>query len=114
MQQNVAERRIKSLQKAILLQIEEHPVFHALEPRAFNDLRRRVFRGTFDAYRLGVVGIAAARADQLSAFFLGWFGDDADLDPLSHQHRVEVTTMCLRAALEAFRLGAMVAVERDE
>ena len=110
MRQETAERRIKALQKQFLVSVEEHPIFHQLDTEAFNDLRKRVFRGTFEAYRLGVVGLGNERASLFNHFF-GWL--DRDAAALSSDVRREVGEMCFRAALESYRIGAMVAAEKS-
>jgi hypothetical protein len=41
--------------------------------------------------------------------FAGWLGDSAPIRVITGRDRMEISEMCLRAALEAFRLGALVA-----
>jgi hypothetical protein len=109
--QELAERRIKGLQKEFLNRIEEHEVYQYLKPQEFNDLRKRVFRGTFEAYRLGIIGIDnVAGPNELTKYFFNWLDDSTFLLP--HDMQTEVSEMCWRAALEAFRIGAMAAAER--
>jgi hypothetical protein len=113
-QAEIAERRVKALQKEFLAKVEAHSVFYTLSPGAFNGLRKFVFRGTFEAYRLGVVGLATAdRSSNLWPYFFGWLETAEAADSLSDQEFDELTEMCFRTALEAYRLGAMVASERD-
>lgn len=49
--------KVKVLQKAFLCWVEEHGDLQGLDAASFNELRRRLFRSTFDAFRLGVVGL---------------------------------------------------------
>lgn len=109
MRADVAERRVKAVQKGFLLGIEEHPVFHHLEPEQFNLLRRRVFRATFDAYRLGVVGVDGA-ANLYDTFFR-WLPEIEGY--LTSALAIDLRHLCFRTTLAAFRLGAMVADARD-
>jgi hypothetical protein len=107
---NLAERKIKALQKEFLAWVEAHPILHELPPEEFNDLRRRVFRGTFEAYRLGVIG-TTGQADSLSDFFMGWLGSEA-VGNLAADHRIDVSNKCFSTALEAYRIGVMVALSK--
>lgn len=111
MRQDIAERKVRSLQKEFLTQVEEHHILFNMEPDQFNDLRKRVFRGTFEAYRLGVVGLAN-NDTPLWAFFFGWLENHRSVAALDPEIRMEVTEKCFRVALEAYRIGAMVAVAK--
>jgi hypothetical protein len=110
MQQEVAEKKIRALQKEFLTKIETHPAFLVIPPDDFNKLRKRVFRGTFSAYRMGVVGVE--RNDEfLVPFFIGWLsGLDTKLEPAMH---MEISEMCFRTSIAAFRIGAMVASGKE-
>ena len=108
--QDLAERKVKSLQKEFLSWVEHHPVFYALDPDEFNELRRDVFRGTFEAYRLGVVGLDR-RHTSLCAYFFGWL--DTVTVRLEPRAQREISAECFRVALEAYRVGAMLAVARE-
>lgn len=111
MTQELAEKKIRGLQKEILTRMEDHEVFRVLSPDSFNAVRRRVFRGTFDAYRLGVVGLASVKEpDVLYASFFGWADEvQPALSPTLYDQMVD---MCFGTALEAFRIGAMVSTTR--
>jgi hypothetical protein len=110
MHKDVAEIQVRQLQKEFLVGIENHPAFHVMSPASFNTLRKRVFRGTFEAYRLGIIG--PERTEHLFSFFVGWLsGLDTGLDPAMHH---EIAEMCLRTSLSAYRIGAMVAASREE
>lgn len=106
MQQEIAEKRVKALQKEFLVQIEQHPILQAMDPVTFNALRKHVFRGTFEAYRLGVVGLDSCTTSLWEYFFF-WLDESLDA-----QMQDEVAEMCFRVALESYRLGAMVAESR--
>lgn len=110
MHQELAEKKIRALQKEFLTKLEAHPAFFIMPPDDFNKLRKRVFRGTFSAYRMGVVGVE--RNDEfLVPFFVGWLsGLDTKLDPTMH---MELSEMCFRASIAAFRIGAMVAEAKE-
>lgn len=111
MMQDAAEKQIKGLQKQFLIQIEEHPVFQHMGPTEFNDLRKRVFRGTFEAYRLGIVGIdGVSGRSELFSYFFHWLNDSTAT--MTHALQVQVAEMCFRVALESYRIGSMVAAER--
>jgi hypothetical protein len=107
---HTAERRIKALQKEFLAWVEAHPILHRLPPTEFNDLRRQVFRGTFEAYRLGVVGNTAS-AGRVAEYFLGWLHMEA-VEELAVECRSEVTERCFLTALEAYRIGVMVTLSK--
>jgi hypothetical protein len=107
---DTAERRIKGLQKEFLAWAEAHPILYELPPTDFNNLRKRVFRGTFEAYRLGVIG-PTPNAPRLSEYFLGWL-DAQTLPHLSSASLTEVTDKCFATALEAFRIGVMVSLSK--
>lgn len=102
-----AEKRVKALQKEFLMQVENHPVFEQMEPDDFNDLRKRVFRGTFAAFRLGIVGLGNKPTGLYSSFF-GWLENHRVLDMLDPNARNEVVEMCFQCALQAYSLGSKV------
>lgn len=111
MRHELAEKKIRALQKGFLTRIEQHAAFHILPPDLFNLIRKRVFRGTFEAYRLGIVGFVPTESPpNLYAYFFGWTDDAAaHLPPLMHK---QIVDMCFGTALEAYRIGAMVAASR--
>lgn len=109
----LAEKKVKGLQKEFLVKIEQHPVFQQMEPREFNDLRKRVFRGTFEAYRLGVVGIESTTGHgDLYTRLFGWL-KGTQTEYMNNQIQHEIAHLVFRTALEAYRIGAMVAFERE-
>lgn len=108
MDAQTAERRVKALQKAFLVGMEEHPVLFALSPDDFNDIRKRVFKGTFKAYRFGVIGLEKTETS-LWDDFVGWLADSDAIEALPEQLRADLLDMCFRCALDCFRTGAMVA-----
>lgn len=105
MEHSAAERKIRALQKAVLCWAEEHPVLSRLDPNSFNGLRRRLFRMTFEAYRLGVVGPTDQDSD---AAILALFYSPVPMPALDGAATLELNMKCFRVALEAFRHGAMV------
>lgn len=109
------ERKIKAIQKAFLYWVEEHPGLIILEPNAFNDLRRKIFRSTFDAYRLGILGLngECREATALWQHFFGWFENYPALREVDAETVREVTEECFKVALEAFRVGAIVSVDKE-
>lgn len=107
MKHETAERKVRGLQKEFLTRVEQHPVLFQMAPNDFNDLRKRVFRGTFEAYRIGVVGLENSLPSTWEFFM--WLGGNPAVNALPEEMRLEVTEMCLRTALAAFRIGAMVA-----
>jgi hypothetical protein len=113
MDADLAMRRVKGLQKELLAKIEAHPVLTHMDHDAFHDLRKRVFRGTFAAYKLGVIGLdTVARDDHsisLSEYFFCWLTYSDAMRDVPTRVRIEVTELCLYAALDAYRLGAFVA-----
>lgn len=106
---DLAEKKIKATQKEFLAWVEAHEVLHELPPLEFNDLRKRVFRGTFEAYRLGVTGVLSGPS--LSSYFIGWL-DNAHVAAMEGTRRAEVAEKCFATALEAYRVGVMVALSR--
>lgn len=107
MRQEQAEKQVRALQKEFLMWVENHPVFHKMEPDDFNDLRKRVFRGTFAAFGLGVRGLGS-KPPGLYSYFFGWLENHGVMQVLDANSRNEVTEMCFLAALEAYRLGSKV------
>lgn len=106
-----AERRVKGLQKEFLTWIEEHPALRSTDPALFNALRKRVFRATFDAFRLGVLGTDSSRESLWSRFF-GWMAVTPVITEADYQTVTEFIDRYLRTTLEAYRLGALVAAGR--
>lgn len=107
------ERRVKGIQKEFLARIEQHPIFGVLDAVAFNSLRKRVFRGTFAAYRLGVVGLDHTHTNLYSLFF-GWLEEATVGNPVELSILHDATEMCFRTALESYRIGSMVAAHTEE
>lgn len=101
------EKKIKTIQKEFLAWVEYHPELRALDPEVFNDVRHRVFRSTFFAFRLGVVGPDSARTGLYNHFF-GWL-PEMELDSDTNR---EVAEKCFVTALESFWVGALVGHER--
>ncbi len=112
MTQQEAEKRIKALQKGLLLAIERTPELRDGDPEVFNDVRRRIFRSTFLAFRLGVVGLDAAPKQTFMTFF-GWVAEHPGFRE-SVVVRNELAEQIFLAALEAFRVGALVSQARME
>ena len=109
MKHSEGEARIKSLQKGFLSWVEEHEYLKRLDPGRFNNLRRAAFSSTFEAFRLGRIGISDPEPAQLWRKFFGW----ATVAGLPSDIEVEVQAMCFRTSLEAFRVGAMVTGQED-
>lgn len=98
------EHRIKSLQKRFLGWVEDHEYLHALPPAEFNRIRRKAFSSTFEAFRLGRVGLGVTTQTSLWVKFFGW----ASIAGLPHEVEFELQAMCFLVSLEAFRVGALV------
>jgi len=106
-----AEKRVKSLQKECLVWIEGHPTFADVPPQKFNKLRRKVFRNTFGAFRMGVVGIDNYEVEDIIFTFFGWvdkYRDDPDLEKGLYALR----GFFFGVALESFRLGSIISVKK--
>lgn len=104
MTQLEGERKIKALQKEFLMWLEDHPALRMLGADDFDTLRRSVFRGTFQVFRLGIIGIEDSNAS-LKKYFFTWL-ETAPLGPSTESH---IAMECFRVSLEAFRVGALVA-----
>lgn len=102
MNQVEGERHVKYLQKEFLCWVENHPKFSHLPSNTFNNVRRRVFRSTFDAFRLGVLGTDAYSGLQLWSHFFDWDGLEVEPDVKS-----ELVAESFRVLLLAFRAGVM-------
>lgn len=99
------EARIKSLQKEFLLWVEEHKYLRDLDHQRFNQIRRQAFSSTFDAFRMGRVGVSPeGNAQLLWKKFFAW----ATVAGLPTEIEFEVQAKCFLVSLEAFRIGAMV------
>jgi hypothetical protein len=109
MTQHEGELHVRTIQKAYLCWVESHPGLRAMGPVAFNTIRRACIRSTFEAFRLGVVGLGEARpsAAALWRHFFGWF-DAPEFRALPPETQVEVQGRCFAAALSSFRIGARV------
>lgn len=106
--QREGEARVRSIQKRFLSWIESHPVLQTLPPEEFNDIRRRVFRSTFFAFRLGVVGLGDEIPDGLFQQFFGWMTQHVALRGLLPSVTMQIAERCLAVTLEAFWVGAQV------
>lgn len=102
------EVRVKGLQRSFLSWVEGHPVLGTLNPTEFNALRKKVFRATFDHYRLGVVGVEGAGSpEEVHHSFVGWL-DDTAVTTLPSAIQAEVRSHCFLVALKAFHIGSQV------
>lgn len=104
------ERRVKAMQREMLCWVEEHEAYGSLEPDTLNAVRHRIIRSTFDAYRLGIVGLPAG-ADARSHLwvrFAGWVGQITGLSILPAELLAELMGRCFAVVLTAFRTGALV------
>jgi hypothetical protein len=108
MDHTTAEKVVKGLQKDFLLWIEETPKLSTLTDDQFTTLRRRVFRSTFQAFRLGIIGIDPDD-DGLLPLFTDWLHDVK----LDDSYAWEITNRCFMTALSAFRIGACVAAMQE-
>lgn len=108
----VGERRIKAIQRDFFTYVEQHAIFYELQPDAFNALRKNVIRGSFAAYRAGVLGFTIPSRD-LWQYFFGWLEEDS-ASTLTADSRSEVATKCLFAALDSYRIGVLVSLSRDQ
>jgi hypothetical protein len=99
------EKAIKALQKEALCMFEEE-LIDDLSPHAFNTLRKLVFRTTFLAYRLGIVGPAQdpQALQQLIEMIVVTAKDSVKELDTSNQH--DLFSYCLEVWLDAFRIGA--------
>jgi hypothetical protein len=103
-----AERAVKLLQKEFLLWVEEHPVLATLDADTFEEVRHRVFRSTFYSFRLGVVGLDKVKPGLWRHFF-GWLDSHPAMLTLDLDTVNLIADRCFTTALEAFRVGALVA-----
>lgn len=105
------ETEIKRLQKALLGWIEEHPDLLPLHPERYNGIRKRVFRSTWDAYRMGVLGIPE-RGPLWEGLF-GWIDGALLTEGLPPETRIEIRERALRSVLISLWLGARAGVSLD-
>jgi len=100
--------RIKSLQKEFLLWVEEHEYLSRLDSARFNRLRKSAFSSTFEAFRLGRVGLKEEQ-DPLMLWrkFFGW----ATVVGLPGNVETDIQAKCFKTSLDAFRVGAMVTIK---
>lgn len=112
MRHTTGEKMVKGLQKEFLFWVEENPIFDDIDAVAFNIIRKRVFRTTFEAFRLGVVGIETLDSNEpLWKQFFGWLTDKEDgvsVDVTS-EIKLALAEKGFRTTLQAFRIGSMVA-----
>lgn len=113
MTQKEGEQRIRSLQKQFLSWVETHPQLRTLEPEVFNEVRHRVFRSTFFAYRLGVVGVDAPPPGLYKHFF-GWLDSYPEIHLLGAEATLEVAEQCFVTSLRAFWVGVVVNAYREQ
>lgn len=109
------ELKVKALQKEFLCWIEHNEAFRGMDPIRFNDVRKRIFRATFDVFRLGVVGVNELDDLEVWRRFSGWMDESLVLFlELSVAQTAEIRGHYFHTALEAFRTGALVdtAVEK--
>jgi hypothetical protein len=104
MNQFDGEKRIKALQKEFLMWLEDHPALRTMAADDFDALRRSVFRGTFQAFRLGIIGLEESDIS-LRKYFFTWL----ETTPLGPSTETHIAMECFRVSLEAFRVGALVA-----
>lgn len=107
--QTEGERKIKLLQKEFLIWLEDHPFTQKMDADSFDRLRRSVFRGTFQAFRLGIIGIEDSDL-QLRKYFFTWL-ETTPIGPTTEAH---LAMECFKVSLEAFRVGALVAGARSK
>jgi len=106
------ETRIKALQKNFLCWVETHPELSQLAPEKFNRIRRRAFRATFDAFKLGRIGLLP---DEQNGDEVVWdkFFDWSQVDDMAGDTLHEIRTKGFSVTLEAFRVGALVTGSGD-
>lgn len=104
------ERAVKALQKAFLSYLEGNPYLSHLDPIEFNTLRKAVFRTTFDAFRLGIIGFnyQAREAMALYQHFFGFYLHHPVIQKLPRDIAEEIVEENFYRVLQAFRIGAMV------
>lgn len=109
MLQSDGEARVRALQKEFLCWIESQPELFALEPSEFNDIRKKAFRATFNAFRMGRIGLRDGddidKSIELWLSFVNWGFSQR----LSTTAKLALEARCFWTALNAFRAGAMVA-----
>ena len=104
------EARVKSLQKEFLTWVETHPHLGLLDHERFNQMRRQAFASTFQAFKMGRVGLSTHKPIKLWNDFFGW----ARLSGLPPELELEVQAKCFLVSLEAFRAGAMVTGSEED
>lgn len=104
MTHNEGELRVKGLQKEFLSWVETHEYLSRLDPDRFNRIRHQAFSATFEAFRLGRVGIRTPNPHSLWKKFFAW----AMVSGLPPEVEIQVQAKCFETTLEAFRVGAMV------
>ena len=108
-----AESAVKNLQRSFLFWIEEAEGLKHIKPNQFNDLRTNVFRDTFSAFRMGVIGIDPNVLEERDAAWNLFWNYDATrfsalgLDEDAHRN---LTTRYIGVLLVCFRLGSAVAL----
>lgn len=108
MTQKEAEVRVKALQKEFLLWLEESLTVDAV---SFEDIRRTVFRASFSAFRLGVVGLPprVGHPEYPEDGYIRQFAGRPEYFMLHPQFMDRHFHM----TLESFRLGSAVAAQKD-
>lgn len=110
MLQREGEARVRALQKEFLCWVESQPYLYTLSPEDFNAIRKKAFRATFDAFRLGKVGLREGdNVEQGVALWLKFVDWGVDSPELTTMARLHLEARCFWTALNAFRAGAMVA-----
>lgn len=109
-----AETAVKLLQRRFLCWIEQHPALDTLDHHAFNDVRKQLYRATWQVFKLGITGFREGRPDpDIWTPFFGWM-ENPDFGVCGDAVKGEIRTKCFHTALEAFRLGARVDVGGPE
>jgi hypothetical protein len=106
----MSEIAVKALQKEMLDNFEVE-LLDRMSPEHFNALRKLVFRTTFLAYRVGVLGIGRDETSYNKLISLGYqamtLPNTTPLVELDEQLQKEVMFYCLEIWLESYRLGAL-------
>jgi hypothetical protein len=118
MTHEIAERAVKLLQKEFLLWLEEYQA-EDVDAVVFNKIRRAIFRGTFNAFRLGVIGLVARPEEEeypgqgYLPMFLPHRLFTVDPFTSAYQFHSELPERYFHVMLQAYRLGALVSAPRS-